>query len=89
MGGEEFVVILPQTPRRDVLALAETAVRAVEDLNISHGASSVSDRVTISVGGATHVPEQGAPRLALLEAADQAMYKAKQSGRNQAVISSE
>ena len=89
MGGEEFVVILPQTPRRDVLALAETAVRAVEGLNISHGASSVSDRVTISVGGATHVPERGDPRLALLETADQAMYEAKQTGRNRAVIKQE
>lgn len=86
MGGEEFVVILPQTPRTAIAALAGTVVRAVEALGIPHSGSSASDRVTISVGGATHVPNDDGRPCALIEAADQAMYQAKHSGRNRAVM---
>lgn len=86
MGGEEFVVILPQTPASGVGVLADRVVRAVEALNIPHGASSTSEWVTISVGGATCVPEESASALDLVETADKAMYQAKQTGRNRAVV---
>lgn len=85
LGGEEFAVVLPQTPVHDVLALAEKAVRAVEALNVPHRASSAADRVTISVGAATCIPTRDVDPLALVETADKAMYEAKQTGRNRAV----
>lgn len=86
MGGEEFVVVLPQTPSEDVLGLAEKAARAVEALNIEHRASSAADHVTISVGAATGLPDRDHQPLDLVEAADKAMYEAKQSGRNRAAM---
>jgi two-component system chemotaxis family response regulator WspR len=70
----------------DVPALAEKAVRAVRDLNIPHRASSAADHVTISVGAVTCIPRREQQPLELVEAADQAMYEAKQTGRNRAVV---
>lgn len=86
MGGEEFVVVLPQTPAAGLATLAEKVVRTVEALDIPHEASSISDRVTVSVGGATRIPKSSDSPFALIEAADQAMYAAKQAGRNRAVL---
>jgi two-component system chemotaxis family response regulator WspR len=86
MGGEEFVVVLPHTPPGDILALANKAVDAVEALNTPHRASSAADHVTISVGAATCIPTREAECLSLVAAADDAMYKAKQTGRNRAVV---
>lgn len=89
LGGEEFIVVLPQTAREDVPSLAEKAVRAVRDLNIPHRASSAADHVTISVGAVSCVPKREQQPLELVEAADQAMYEAKLTGRNQAVVARE
>lgn len=86
LGGEEFVVVLPQTALDDVPRLAEKAVRAVRDLNIPHRASSAADHVTISVGAVACIPSRERQPLELVEAADQAMYEAKQTGRNRAVV---
>jgi two-component system chemotaxis family response regulator WspR len=86
LGGEEFVVVLPQTALGDVPRLAEKAVRAVRNLNIPHRASSAADHVTISVGAVACIPSRERQPLELVEAADQAMYEAKQTGRNQAVV---
>lgn len=86
LGGEEFVVVLPQTALDDVPGLAEKAVRAVRDLNIPHRASSAADHVTISVGAVARIPSREQQPLDLVETADQAMYEAKQTGRNRAVV---
>jgi two-component system chemotaxis family response regulator WspR len=83
-GGEEFVVILPETPFPEILRLGERLCRAVEALAIVHGASTTGKHVTISVGGATTVPQRGASFVPLVDAADKALYDAKHSGRNRA-----
>jgi two-component system chemotaxis family response regulator WspR len=88
MGGEEFVVVLPQTPASSIVALANKVVQAVESLGIPHSRSSASDKVTISVGGAVSIPALDDLPSALVEKADRAMYEAKQSGRNRAVVNS-
>lgn len=86
LGGEEFVVVLPATPLGHLTMLAQRAVEAVEALDLAHSSSPVSERVTISVGGAGCQPDREDRRLALMEAADKALYEAKRSGRNRAVI---
>jgi diguanylate cyclase (GGDEF)-like protein len=78
-GGEEFVILAADTNGEEVLALAERIREAVYDLNIPHPASSVADRVTISLGIAFR--DDGLWGN-VLEKADRALYAAKANGRN-------
>ena len=81
-GGEEFVVILPQTPQSGAIKVAETIRNAVKALEISHHNSLVDSVVTISLGVATTIPDTvDSPQL-LIEAADLALYQAKDRGRD-------
>lgn len=81
-GGEEFVVVLPMTPLEGALHVAEVMRARVEALQIRHSTSSVSTYVTISVGAAAQVPDRQCNPQSLIEAADQALYRAKNEGRN-------
>lgn len=85
-GGEEFILILPNTDSNGALKVAENARLAIEALDIKHRQSSVSDRITVSVGSATTQPGERNSIEELIYAADQALYKAKQSGRNQVQV---
>lgn len=82
-GGEEIVVLLPDTDEDGALSIAERLRSAVEALQIPHAASP-GCIVTISVGVAATRPViyQGDARQ-LLKSADEALYKAKVQGRNQ------
>lgn len=86
MGGEEFVVVLPQTPASELPMLAQRAVLAVRALEEPHVSSPVADVVTISVGASCCIPEADQKPLSLIEAADQALYQAKRLGRNRAAL---
>ena len=81
-GGEEFVILLPETENGG-MALAERCRQAVEQLQIEHLDSNISDYVTISIGVATLTPTDRQPSRTLIKAADDALYQAKNSGRNQ------
>ncbi|HFQ88854.1 MAG TPA: PleD family two-component system response regulator [Desulfobulbus sp.] len=81
-GGEEFVAILPETGVKGALAVAEDMRANVEARKIPHENSKITDHVTISVGVATTVPERGSQPEDLIAAADQALYQAKNNGRN-------
>ncbi len=81
-GGEEFAVILPRTHPEGAVTVAELLRAKVEALKIPHSRSRVSDVVTISLGVSTVVPRSGYSTAALIAAADQALYQAKQEGRN-------
>ena len=83
-GGEEFVVVLPETPFGELQRMGERLCEAVAALNLPHIASSTGKFVTISVGGAACVPRTGGSPLALVEAADKALYQSKHAGRNRA-----
>lgn len=72
-GGEEFLVLLPHTNGEGAVGVAE---RIREDL----AQRSSSPKYTVSIGVASLMPGRGAQ--ALLQAADQAMYRAKAAGRN-------
>jgi diguanylate cyclase (GGDEF)-like protein len=99
VGGEEFAVILPQTPRQGAEQMARRCLAAVDALAIAHEASPVGARVSVSLGIACH-DEAGAARPEdsrfgethsvrrsagdLVLAADRALYAAKHAGRAQA-----
>jgi diguanylate cyclase (GGDEF)-like protein len=94
-GGEEFAILLPDTGESDASAVAQSACRAVLSLAIPHGGSTAHDCVTVSIGVATFVPPPafvgklaGQPS-SLIDAADQALYEAKQQGRNRVVVQAE
>lgn len=81
-GGEEFAVILPETPEFGAIKVAEDMRVAVKELNIPHLNSSVNSVVTISVGVASIIPNaENNPEL-LLKAADLSLYQAKERGRD-------
>lgn len=85
-GGEEFSMILPSTSPGGARLLAEKVRRAIEALKIPHSGSPTSDCVTVSIGGAVQVPDAAANFNRLVEAADNGLYQAKRSGRNQVVM---
>lgn len=79
-GGEEFAIVLPDTD--DSQTLAEKCRLAIEGLQISTEYSEVSEFVTISLGVSTRYPVAGSKPEQIIEAADNALYIAKESGRN-------
>ncbi len=81
-GGEEFVMILPDTTSEGALAVAEKVLKHIADLSIPHTNSAAADHVTLSIGVATLRPEKGSNPDELIEAADKMLYKAKENGRN-------
>ena len=85
-GGEEIAIILPNTEAHGALAVAETVRAAIEALAIHHaGNSNPARTVTASLGVATAFARAGGTMKmpeGLLLAADNALYKAKQNGRN-------
>ncbi len=79
-GGEEFVVLLPETDRRGALTVAESIRRKVADTSIVvDGQLTVT--ITVSIGVACF-PQDTQDRDDLLKKADQAVYAAKNNGRN-------
>jgi diguanylate cyclase (GGDEF)-like protein len=84
-GGEEFVVLLPQNDLEQAYSLAERMIKAVQDLKIPHDTSQIAEYVTISIGVACVHTNHGNSPDALLDAADQALYRAKEQGRNRVV----
>jgi diguanylate cyclase (GGDEF)-like protein len=79
-GGEEFAVILPETTMCDALEVAERVREGVADNPIEYDSGQV--RITVSIGVAgMPTPSIDTP-LALIEAADRALYVAKSEGRN-------
>lgn len=84
-GGEEFAVILPKTSPDRGHQMAEMIRQQVSALKIPHRSSSVYDYVTLSVGLATTKSFLNLSRETFIDLTDQALYKAKQQGRNQVV----
>lgn len=85
-GGEEFAIILPNTPYAGAQIVAQRIHQQVQALGLAHAASLVSPLVTISVGGACWIPTSTTSLTALIKAADQSLYQAKQQGRNRTIL---
>lgn len=79
-GGEEFCLVLPDTANAEVVA--NTCRRSIEELRIPHELSGVAKVVTVSIGFSTVVPRQGTDPSRVVQAADHALYRAKDAGRN-------
>lgn len=80
-GGEEFSVILPYTDSAGALIIGKLLQSNIEALRITHKAGKASHYVTISIGVATYHGEDISKKT-LVNNADQALYKAKASGKN-------
>jgi len=79
-GGEEFMIILPGASKEDTVFIAERLRHMVEESSCSHGSQQI--KITVSVG-ATSLPEFSAENESeLIQQADEAMYRAKELGRN-------
>ena len=85
-GGEEFVVVLPVTPAKGALHIAEAIRTAVHRLRLPHGNSQVDAFVTLSLGVSSALPSAEKRPEDLLQAADAALYDAKQQGRNRVIL---
>ncbi len=82
-GGEEFVVVLPNTDIEGAMQIAECIRHGLLDLEIPHEDSAVSEFVTLSMGVTSLIPKIDSNPSVLLTAADYALYRAKELGRNQ------
>jgi diguanylate cyclase (GGDEF)-like protein/PAS domain S-box-containing protein len=82
-GGEEFVLLFAETAAGDAAALAESIRASIEALRLPNPRSPTSQWMTVSIGVATMSPTQLDAIESLFVAADRAMYRAKEGGRNQ------
>ncbi len=82
-GGEEFLLVLPESSREDALQLAERLRRAIETRALSHEGTALSVTASFGLSTCRHVAEETSDTL--LARADEALYKAKEAGRNRVV----
>ncbi|SFD71248.1 diguanylate cyclase domain-containing protein [Massilia yuzhufengensis] len=81
-GGEELVLLMPETGALEAQGVVAGICTAIAQLMIPHEASNVAPILTVSVGGATLEPGSREQSAELFEAADTHLYRAKQAGRN-------
>ncbi|MFN6540293.1 MAG: diguanylate cyclase domain-containing protein [Nostoc sp. EkiNYC01] len=82
-GGEEFIVLLPNTNESGAIKVTKLIHQSIEKLKISHTKKNSSQYfVTVSLGVATRIPTAKSSAQELVDAADKALYKAKEQGRN-------
>jgi len=87
LGGEEFVLLLTDCDRVGASLKADEAIKRLAMLNIENQGAPRSDQLTISMGLAICVPKRVEDPLHLFQAADEALYRAKQSGKNKWLLS--
>ena len=81
-GGEEFVIVLPETDALSAKNVAERCKQLIFKEQISHQKSQVSQILTISIGVETLIPESDDGVMAFIQEVDKRLYLAKQKGRN-------
>jgi len=83
-GGEEFLAVLPAASMEDLQLVAERLRRAIEDSSVTDGSQTI--RVTASLGAAAFPNREVEQKDQLVQLADDALYRAKESGRNRVVL---
>lgn len=81
-GGEEFIILLPHTDEEGAAFMADSIRLAVELLKIPHEHSPFG-YISVSIGVTTVIPNDNMSTTHIIRQADEALYKAKNSGRNQ------
>jgi diguanylate cyclase (GGDEF)-like protein len=83
LGGEEFVLLLPDTDVSGAAKVADRLLEAIRSLDVINQASPFDKKLTVSIGLATvNHPQAGVDPTVLVDCADQALYDAKHQGRN-------
>lgn len=85
-GGEEFVAVLPDTDLEGAVLIGQTLRDNIASAKIPHKGSRISPYITVSIGCASMVPTLDEPFESLIQAADKALYAAKERGRNRVQI---
>jgi diguanylate cyclase (GGDEF)-like protein len=85
-GGEEFAVVLSNTQLEGAQAVAQAMRDRINQLQLPHAASEVADHVTLSIGVAYLPQVADQSPSTLIKFADEALYQAKQQGRNQIMV---
>jgi diguanylate cyclase (GGDEF)-like protein len=85
-GGEEFAIVLYEASREYVAEVLTRIQRSIAELNIPHEASLVASRLTVSIGAAFVLPAANRTLEGLIQLADEALYKAKEEGRNRVIV---
>lgn len=80
-GGEEFVLMLAETPKNGAAMLAEDLLKQIEEHPFEGEESQPNGKLTVSIGVATY-PEDGDSSSTLLQKVDDALYRSKENGRN-------
>jgi diguanylate cyclase (GGDEF)-like protein len=83
-GGEEFVIILPDSDKKKAFQKAETIRKSIENYEFAYKGTKMG--VTMSFGVAAY-PGDATTRRAIIDKADKALYKAKETGRNKVIRS--
>ena len=81
-GGEEFILLLPETDGAAAQRLAQACQSRILELGIAHARSAVSALVTASIGVGTTIPTAQSSAREFIETVDRALYAAKHGGRN-------
>jgi diguanylate cyclase (GGDEF)-like protein/PAS domain S-box-containing protein len=85
-GGEEFVLVLSMLNSEQAVTIAEKIRAEVEAFKMPHARSKISDFVTISIGVVSAIPNKDMTSFDFIKYADEALYKAKEEGRNRVVF---
>ena len=85
-GGEEFVILLKDVQKEDVAFVAKSLIEAVQALNIEHNNSTIEKYITISIGISFKESHENILKEEVLKMADDALYRAKESGRNRYIL---
>ena len=85
-GGEEFIIILPDTDSAGALSIANRFQSVLNKITIPHDFSDVANHITVSCGISSMTPKRNDNISSLVQHADIAMYKAKFNGGNQSLV---
>jgi diguanylate cyclase (GGDEF)-like protein len=79
-------VVLYEAQREYVAEVLTRIQRSIAELNIAHQGSLVASRLTVSIGAAFILPSSGRTLEGLIQLADEALYSAKEQGRNRVAV---
>jgi len=89
LGGEEFGVLLTQTDESDSAKLARDICDAIKAREIKHEASSINEYLTMSIGVVCCIADDALDEDVLISRADETLYRAKETGRDRYIITTD